>query len=148
MLRCANIGSGVASVRRRSRIIWGSIVGGLLVLAGLAFLFQWQGWAPVWCVVPVALAETLGMWLLIGTLKRNARFAREDSEQRSIVPFGLAVFLILFGVGLTLATFKLVPDIFWSLGAFLIALGGTFIYRAIVLPNSNTRNTPRNTHDP
>jgi uncharacterized membrane protein HdeD (DUF308 family) len=128
-------------VRRRSRIIWGSIVGGLLVLAGLAFLLQWQGWAPAWCVVPVALAEALGVWLLIGTLKRNARFVREDSEQRSIVPFGLAVFLILFGVGLTLATFKLVPDIFWSLGAFLIALGGTFIYRAIVLPNSNDKDT-------
>jgi hypothetical protein len=108
-----------------------------LVLAGVAALFQWQGWLPASCVVVVAAAEGVGIWLLIRTLRRNAEFAREASSQRSIFPFGFAVFLILFGVGLTLASFKLIPDIAWTLGAFLIAVGGTFIYRAVVLPNAN-----------
>ena len=133
-------------MRRRRRIIWGSIIGGLLVLAGIAALFQWQGWLPASCVVVVAAAEGVGIWLLIRTLRRNAEFARQGSSQRSVVPFGFAVFLILFGVGLTLASFKLIPDIAWSLGAFLIAVGGTFIYRAIVLPN--TKEDQKDTDDP
>jgi hypothetical protein len=124
-------------VDRRKRIVTASVIGGLLVLAGMAFFFRWMGWMPLWCFVPLAACETVGTWLLVRTLGRNARSAREGREERSIIPFGVAVFLILFGAGIVLATFKLIPDVAWGVGVLLISLGGTYIYRGVVLPNSN-----------
>jgi hypothetical protein len=112
-----------------------------LVLAGVAALFQWQGWFPASCIVGVAVTEAFGIFLLIRTVKRNQEFATRQSSQRSIVLFGVAVFFILFGVGLALATVKVLPDLIWSLGAFLIAVGATFIYRALILPNSNSESS-------
>lgn len=125
------------SVKRRTRIITGSIIGGLIVLAGVTALFQWQKLIPASSFVPAVLSEALGVWLICRTLRRNSEFARKKSSKRSIIPFGFAVFLILFGVGLVLASFKVIPDVIWSVGALLIAIGGTFIYRAVILPGDN-----------
>lgn len=122
---------------RRKRIVTASVIGGLLVLAGAAFFFDWLGWMPLWCFAPLAACETIGVWLLVSTLKHNARSAREGLKERRFIPFGVAVFLILFGAGIVLATFKLIPDVAWGVGVLLISLGGTYIYRGVVLPNSD-----------
>lgn len=125
-------------MRRRRRIIIWSMAGGLLVLAGVAALFQWQGWVPAWCLVPMVISEGLGVWLLVYTVRKNIRFAREGHSTRWIVRFGVALFLILFGAGLGLAAFNVIPNPYspwWTTGVLLVSLGGTFIYRAIILPN-------------
>jgi uncharacterized membrane protein HdeD (DUF308 family) len=126
-------------MHKRSRIVLASILGGVLVLSGLALFFYWKGWVPLWCFVPVVLCETIGIWVLVSTIRKNALFIKEGIEKRWIIRFGVAVFLILFGAGLALAAFKLIPDIAWGVGVLLISLGATYIYRAVVLPNSNSR---------
>lgn len=133
---------------RRKRIVTAIIIGGLLVLAGAAFFFDWLGWMPLWCFVPLAVCETVGVWLLVRTLGRNARNAREGYPERSIIPFGVAVFLILFGAGIVLATFKLIPDVAWGVGVLLISLGGTYIYRGVVLPNPEGKKKQESQDEP
>lgn len=125
-------------MHKRSRIVLASIIGGVLVLSGLALFFYWKGWVPLWCFVPVVLCETIGIWVLVSAIRKNTLYMKEGVEKRCIIRFGAAVFLILFGVGLALAAFKLIPDIAWGVGVLLISLGATYIYRAVVLPNSNS----------
>lgn len=132
----ATLGQGLRLMRRRRRIILWSIAGGLLVLVGVAALSQWQGWIPAWCLVPAVLSEAFGVWLLVRTIRQNIQFAREGSSKRWVMRFGVAVFFTLFGIGLPLATFNLIPDVAWPVGVLLVSLGATFIYRAVVLPNS------------
>ena len=138
MWRCVNTGSGVASDAQATK----------------DYHLEHSRWAAGACrgcrAVPVAgvgsglvsgpygYLRGAGVWLLVYTLKKNIRFAREGSSTRWIVRFGVAVFLILFGIGLGLAAFNVIPDPYspwWTIGVLLVSLGAMFIYRAIVLPN-------------
>lgn len=124
---------------KRRRIIWGSIIGGLLVLAGVAMVADWKGWVPAWCLVPSVLFFAGGIWLLVVTIKQNIRFAGEGNPRRRVFRFGVAVFFILFGIGLPLAAFGILADLVWPVGVLLISVGATFAYRAVVLPNTKEK---------
>lgn len=126
---------------RRRRIIWGSIIGGLLVLAGAAVIADWRGWVPAWCLVPSVLSEAFGVWLLVRTIRQNLAFAKQGKPQRWVFRFGVAVFFALFGIGLPLAAFGVLADLVWPVGALLISIGATFVYRAVILPNAKQESS-------
>lgn len=104
-------------------------------MAGLAALLDLLDLMPAWCLVPMVLSEVIGIWLLAYTIKKNIQFAKQGRDTRWIVRFGVALFLIFFGVILGLGAFAIIPQPYsgwWVVGILLLSAGGTFIYRALI----------------
>ncbi len=123
-------------MQRRPRIVVWSIIGGLLVLGGIGVFFELKHLVPAWCFIPTIACEGLGIWLLFYVINRNRHLKESGSSKRSFIPFGIALFLIIFGIGIALTAFNLIPSEAWGAAAFLIGLGAMFIYRALILSDN------------